>query len=108
MDHQPKLSPIEAFIFIFVSVIADLLNWIPIVNWIVGISMSLSLLYLKIKGVLPVANLLAYLAEFIPFVSILPMYTTGAIATVIIDRNPRLREKIAKVASVAKPTIKKT
>ena len=112
MSHQPKISTVEAFVLVIVAIIADVLSLIPIINWLVWLGMSAVMLYLKfIKGILPASNLIAFLIEFIPGLSALPLYTIGMIATIIIDRRPegalaRAAQKAAQVTATKRPIAK--
>ena len=98
MEHQPKISTVEAFIMIIIGIIADILSIFPGINILVGISMAGMMFYLKNKGIMSIVNLIAYIAEYIPLLSILPLYSAGLIATIIIDRNPKLSAAVEKAA----------
>ena len=86
-EDSPKISAPEAVLLITFALIADLLNWIPIVNWIVtAITLPGFQLYFMMKGVRGYASLAGNLVEFVPFLSALPAVTAGVVAVIIIDR----------------------
>lgn len=87
MENQPKISTTEAYYLIVFAIIADLINWIPIVNFLVtAVTLPGFQFYFKIKGVKGIYSLAGNLAELIPVVSILPAITAGVITTIIVDR----------------------
>ena len=86
-ENQPKISPGEAYFLIAFAVIADLINWIPVVNLLVTlITLPGFQLYFKMKGVKGTASKAANIIELVPFLSTLPAITTGVIITIILDR----------------------
>lgn len=104
MENQPKISTVEAFILVVVAVIADILSVIPILNWIAWLGMGAVMLYLKFgKGILPMGNLIAFVAEFIPFVSVLPLYTAGIALTIWVDWRPE--SAVAQATQKATDTV---
>ena len=87
MDNEPKISLPEAYLLIAFALIADLINWIPIVNWLVtAVTLPGFQLYFRMKGVKGIWGLAGNLVELIPFLSVLPGITAGVVATIIIDR----------------------
>jgi hypothetical protein len=108
MEHQPKISIPEAMLLMIIAIIADLIGWIPIVNWVVAIFMfPITQLYFRLKGVKGFFSLIGNLAELIPVISALPAYTFSIGATLLIDRSPRLQEKLTKTTGIIKPGVKK-
>lgn len=85
---------------VIIGIIADILSIVPGLNVLVAVGMAGMMFYLKNKGIMPMVNLIAYIAEYIPLVSILPLYTVGLIATIIIDRNPKLSAAVEKAAAL--------
>ena len=104
MDHKPKISDAAAFLLMSLAIIADLLNWIPIANWIVTlITLAIFQIYFRIKGVAGIYGLLGNLGETIPLVSILPCISFAVGYTIWVDRHPKSTlAKVSKVAEVAK------
>lgn len=87
MDNQPKISLPEAYFLVSFAVIADLINWIPIVNIISGTATLLGFqLYFIMKGVRGIWSLAGNAVDLIPGLSALPAVTAGVLATIIIDR----------------------
>jgi len=87
MEHQPKISLPEAYFLVCFAIILDLINWIPVINIITTVISTASFqLYYFFKGVRGYASLATNLLEFIPILSALPLITTGAIITILIDR----------------------
>jgi len=109
MEHQPKkpkISTVEALLLIIVGVIADLINWIPVVNWVVAAFMfPVTQIYFRLKGVKGVYGLVGNLIELIPFLSVLPAYTFAFAATIYIDRKPEsaAAKAVEKAAITKKP-----
>lgn len=101
MENQPKISIVEAYFLIAFALIADFINWIPILNILTTIITLPALqFYLKAKGVRGTSGLIGNLLEFIPGLSILPGITGGVIATIIIDRiEARAGKYIEKTAA---------
>lgn len=91
MDEQqkpePKISTPEIIILVLFAVIADLINWIPVINWVVtAVTLPGFQLYFMIKGVRGIYSLAGNAVEAIPALSVLPAITAGIIVTIIIDR----------------------
>lgn len=106
MENQPKISTVEAFLLIVVAIIADVLSVAPVLNWIAWLGMSGVIIFLKYgKEIMPMGNLVAFIAEFIPFISILPLYTAGIALTIWIDRHPT--GVIAQTAQKAQDAVKR-
>ncbi|MEK9186342.1 MAG: hypothetical protein AAB885_02015 [Patescibacteria group bacterium] len=90
----PKISTTEAMFLIMAGVVADLINWIPVVNWIVAIFMfPITQLYFRMKGVRGQYALIGNIMELIPGLSVLPAYTIAMVATIYLDRHPELMTK---------------
>jgi len=103
MKHEPKISLPERYFLIVFAVLADLINWIPIVNILVTIIILPAFqFYFIIKGVRGTYSLMGQIMELIPVLSILPSITTGIIITIIIDYKGIKLNKIAKVNPVKK------
>ncbi len=104
MQNEPKISTPEAFIWVTVCIIADVLSIFPAVNLIVWVIMAPSQwLYLKTKGVQSQRALISSIIEIIPGLSVLPAYTFGAIITIYLDRHPEQAEKLQVVQKIKKP-----
>lgn len=87
MNGGAKISMVEGFLLISFALIADAINWVPVLNWIVTIVTLPSFqIYFMIKGVKGYYNLAGNVAEFLPVVNALPAVTAGVVATIIIDR----------------------
>lgn len=104
-ERQPKISTVAAFVLMTISIIADLVGAIPFANIIVALLMLPVRLYLWVKEVKGWYNTAATVAEFIPGVSMLPMYTFALAATIYIDRHPKVAA-LAQKARVAKSGVK--
>jgi hypothetical protein len=87
-QNQPKISMPEIILLVMFALLADALNWIPIINIFVSAVSSMSFqLYFFMKGVKKAKySLVGNLLEFIPFLSILPAVTAGVVATIISER----------------------
>ena len=97
---QNKISTAEAILLIMVGLVADLINWVPIVNWVVAIFMfPITQIYFRMKGIRSNYSLISNLIELIPIVSVLPAYTIAMVATIYVDRHPELLEKVSKMAA---------
>ncbi len=108
---EPKISLPEAYFLIAFAIIADLINWIPIINWLVTlITLPGFQFYFAMKGVRGVYSLAGNLIEFVPVLSVLPAITAGIIATIIIDRleanklGQLATQGLAKARPIAKTT----
>jgi hypothetical protein len=102
---KPKISLAEAYLLIAFAIISDLINWIPVVNWIVTlVTLPGFQLYFYLRGVKGYAALAGNIIELIPFLSVLPCITVGVILVILIDRaaTTRLGAKLARVGSGAK------
>ena len=87
MDNQPKISLPEAFFLVSFALIADLINWIPYINFVVtAMTLPAFQLYFYFKGINGVFSLAGNLIDAIPFASIVPSVTAGVLATIIMDR----------------------
>ncbi|MBI4992416.1 MAG: hypothetical protein HZB99_04330 [Candidatus Harrisonbacteria bacterium] len=89
MKHEPKISTSEivyvGLVFILFDVISVGLAAVGF-GFILVIISSLSTFYLRMKGVSLIPDLIAKVFEATP-IGILPMFTIGWIATVIVDRS---------------------
>ncbi|MEK7554404.1 MAG: hypothetical protein AAB518_00240 [Patescibacteria group bacterium] len=84
---QPKISLPEILLIVPIAIISDLINPIPILNWVVTLFTLPGFgLYFYWKGVKGYASVAGNLLEFFPALSALPGVTAGVIATIIIDR----------------------
>ncbi len=107
---SPKISTTEAVFLILAGIIADLINWIPVVNWVVAAVMfPITQIYFRIKGVRGHYALIGNILELIPVLSVLPAYTLAMAATVYLDRHPELmakgkqgelKEKVQRIAAL--------
>jgi hypothetical protein len=113
MDNRPKISDIEAILLLIFVGFADFLEaalglfllpdlWIPDI-----ITFPITQIYFRMKGVRGTYALAGNLLELIPYVSALPMRTGLILATIIIDRSPKIKAKLEKVGpKVIKPVTK--
>lgn len=84
--QEAKISTVEAYYLIVFAIMADLVNWIPIVNILTTVvTLPVFQFYFRIKGVKSMYSLAGNLAEVIPFVSVLPAITAGVLVTIIVD-----------------------
>ncbi len=96
----PKTNLVEILIIMSILIIADLLNWIPILNIILAIlTLGITQLYFKKKGLKTNTNLILEIGEFVPIISVLPLASLGAAITFWIDHHPK--SKIASAAKIA-------
>lgn len=114
MDKSPpKISNIEAFLIMCLVLLADIVElvlalfllpdfWIPDI-----ITFPITQIYFRMKGVRGDYALIGNLLELIPYVSALPMRTALVGAVIIIDRSPKLKEKMEKARAVAGPKVVK-
>lgn len=104
MPPEPKISTAEAILLIFFALIADAINWIPILNIISAIiTFVITQLYFRMKGVKATWNLVMELPEFIPVISVLPLTTAGVAITIFIDHHPNLVDTAMQTAGAAIP-----
>ena len=81
---QSRISTVEAYFLIAFAIIADLINWIPFMNWFVTvITLPAYQFYFHSKGVKSWWSLAGNLGEALPIFSILPLVTGGVVATII-------------------------
>lgn len=109
-QRQPKISITEAYFLIVFAILADLINWIPILNWAVTIiTLPSYQLYFYIKRMRGIHSLIGNLIELIPVLSVLPGITTGIVIAIIIDRmestklGSKIIKPVEKIAGGAKP-----
>ena len=77
----------EIYLLITFAIIADLINWIPIVNWVVTlITLPAFQLYFYLKGMRGIYSLVGNAIELVPVLSILPGVTTGIVLAIIFER----------------------
>ena len=101
MNGGAKISMVEGFLLVSFALIADALNWIPVLNWVITVvTLPSYQIYFMIKGVKGYYNLAGNLAELLPVLSALPAITAGVVATIIVDRVSASR--LGKIA--LKPT----
>lgn len=106
---EPKISMPEAYFLIAFAVIADLINWIPVINWLVTlITLPGFQFYFAMKGVKGAYSLGGNLIEMVPGLSILPGITAGIIATIMIDRLEATKLGQTAVRGLAKTGLSKT
>lgn len=109
---QPKITYIEAILLLALVGLADIVElvlalfglpdfWIPDI-----ITFPITQIYLRIKGVNGTYALAGNLLELIPYVSALPMRFGLMLTTIIIDRTPKLKEKVEVATKIVKPVTK--
>src|SRR3989344_6404670 len=106
MKNKSKILPMEAYFLIAFAIIADLINWIPIVNWFVTlITLPAYQLYFYLKGMRGAYSLVGNLIELVPALSVLPGITTGVVLAIIFERLEKTKvggkvfKPIEKIAS---------
>ncbi len=105
-ESEKKFTYAEILFLMMFAIGADIANVFPILNIFVTIvTLFVTQIYFKFKGVKSGFNLVMQLLEFIPFLSIIPMMTMGVLVTIIMANNPRLDEKVQKATSVATPKV---
>ena len=83
---EPKISAGEIYFLLAFALLADAVNWVPVVNWLVTlVTLPGYQFYFKMKKVGGLWSLAGNLVELIPFVSILPAITAGVLATILFD-----------------------
>lgn len=98
---EHKIGSAAVVVLIIVSIILDILSIfeVPIADiiaWIIEVPMLLYFYYTGASQLRQIAaNILAWLAELIPIIDFLPLYTIGIIIVVVLDRN----ETLARIAS---------
>src|SRR3989344_7668550 len=87
MISSSKFSPMEIYLLITFAIIADLINWIPVVNWIVTlITLPAFQLYFYLKGMRGIYSLVGNAIELVPVLSILPGVTTGIVLAIVFEK----------------------
>lgn len=85
-EAEPKISGGEIYFLLAFALLADAVNWAPIVNWIVTmVTLPGYQFYFKMRGVNGAWSLGGNLIELIPLVSMLPAVTAGVLATILFD-----------------------
>jgi hypothetical protein len=105
MEGEPKISTVEAILLVLIALLADAINWIPVVNWVVTlITLPAFQLYFILKKVRGLYALAGNLIEFIPILSILPGVTAGVVGVILLDRatakKNALRGKLAPITKL--------
>lgn len=99
MNNEPKISISEIVIITPYLILIDVIG---ILLFIAGlddfglldiIRFPITQLYLRIKGVKGTADLIGNIIKLIPYVGVIP-FTFFWMATIYIDRHPKLAEKI--------------
>jgi len=87
MNQGPKISLGEAFFLVAFAIIADLINWIPVINWVAtAVTFPAYQLYFYMRGLKGAYALGGNIIELIPAISVLPAITAGVVATIIANR----------------------
>ena len=102
--HEPKISLVEIiFITQYVVLIDAVEILLPFFGlddfWILDLLALPVIGYLYLKGVNATRSTVAFLLELIPYVGDLPLLTIGFLATVYLDRNPKLEAAVKGVAT---------
>lgn len=106
-EQQPKISTPEAILILMITVIADLISIIPVINWLVSVVMfPVTQFYLRMKGLKGTTMLIGNIIELIPGLSALPAYTTAMTITIYIDRHPKIAANVQKLTTIKKPLAK--
>lgn len=107
MENQPKISTPEAILILMVTVIADLISIIPLVNWLASAVMfPVTQFYLRLKGIKGTYMMIGNVIELIPILSALPAYTTAMAITIYVDRHPKLAAKVQTMSFAGKTNAK--
>lgn len=108
-EQRNKISDVEAILLIIGGLIADIINWIPGINVLVGIVVfPITQLYFRAKEVKGTYSLVGNIIELIPFLSVLPAYTAAFAVTIYVDRHPKVATKavvITKLVSAPKASL---
>jgi hypothetical protein len=102
---QHKIGTIGAVALLIFTIVLDAINYaelgIPITDaiaWICEIAIIGYLYYVGASQFRQIAaNVITWLAELIPIVDLLPLYTLGIVIVIAIDRNETLRRVAEKV-----------
>lgn len=95
MDNQPKISIVEAFLLTSYIALTDVIGLILVLFglddfFIIDVlTFPVTQFYFRIKGIKGNYDLIANLAEIIPYVGALPIRTVGVLLVIWIDRHPR-------------------
>ncbi|OGJ57329.1 hypothetical protein A3H22_00410 [Candidatus Peribacteria bacterium RIFCSPLOWO2_12_FULL_55_15] len=82
-----KISSTEIALLVLFALTADLFSLLPIINVLVSLVVSPILyLYWKIKRVPAFPTVIAGTIELFPLISMLPAFTAGVLAVVLMDR----------------------
>ncbi|MGB9608953.1 MAG: hypothetical protein ACPL3E_01100 [Minisyncoccia bacterium] len=112
-QNEPKIRLGEALIagFWFFA-LPDLIEFLLIFFglddfWLSDLyAFSSSQLYLYLKGVKRIYNLVANLLELIPYLGWLPFRTVGFAITVFIENNPKIQAQISKATKAVQTGVK--
>ncbi len=107
-EIKPRLSGTEAYFLIAFALIADLINWIPVINIITTVVTAAFFQFYffirKVKGAQ--WSLIGNIIEFIPVASVLPAITAGVVGTIIADRiQAKIDNKMAQTDSLKEPDL---
>ncbi|OGY61977.1 MAG: hypothetical protein A2745_01075 [Candidatus Harrisonbacteria bacterium RIFCSPHIGHO2_01_FULL_44_13] len=94
MEHQPKISIVEAVFLLMYLGFTDLVGIILVLFAfddffiIDALTFPVTQVYFRMKGVKGTADLIANVAELVPYVGALPLRTVGVLIVIWADRHP--------------------
>lgn len=104
---ENKIPFPEAYLLTAFAIIADLINWIPIINIFISVITLGFTLYFIIKGVPFLLALAGTIAEFFPVLSVFPILTVAIVITIALHWLPVALQAIG-LKIIAKPVAKAT
>jgi|SRR3989344_4168592 len=82
-----KISTMEIVLLVLFAFTADILSFIPIINIVMSLVVTPVLfVYYKIKRVPTYPTIIAGVIEVVPVLSMLPAFTAGVLAVILIDK----------------------
>ncbi len=101
---QPKISLPEGILILLAFVIIDGIELVLVFFaiddfWIGDAISSMIFFYLFVKGVPPIYQFIAWIAELVPYLGALPLLTAGWLVTWWVDAHPK--NKVGQVISTA-------
>ncbi|MEK7611944.1 MAG: hypothetical protein AAB407_01215 [Patescibacteria group bacterium] len=108
MEHEPKISFLEAFFLIAYIAITDIIGILLVLVGlddffiIDALTFPVTQLYFRMKGVRGTWSLWMNIAELIPYIGALPLRTIGVIAVVYLDHHPEKMKVLEKITHLKK------
>jgi len=95
MDHEPKISLVEAFLLVMYVGFTDLIGMVLVLFalddfFILDVlTFPVTQIYFRMKGVSKAGyDVTANLLEIVPYLGALPIRTVGVLAVIWVDRHP--------------------